>query len=177
MNKKHATAVSWPIKPMPTAQKELPLDGMFSEEEFAKIQVGLIPKRPLDKWFIYLEREWLHFHRSSSGTSIFRLRIVPFEDRYHANLAIVNREPSQYRNKDDKYDVALIGYLIDHLLLGRFAPMPTPKGLRQQDQARYKQDMMGKKQKTGRIDLGRVSSRSHNGRSANGGSSSKGHSK
>ena len=165
MNKKVATVDSWRTKPMPTAQKELPLDGMFSVEEFAKIKVGVIPKRPLDKWFIYWEDAWLHFHRSSSGTCVFQLQIVPFEDRYHANLAIVNRKPAQYRNVDDEYDVAMIGYLIDHLLLQRFTPMPTPKGLRQQDQARYKQDMMGKKQDAGRIDLGKVSSRSHNGRS------------
>ncbi len=165
MNKKPATAKSWRSKPMPTARKELPLDGLFSREEYATIGMGLIPKRPLDKWFIYLEDKWLYFHRSNSGTCVFQLQIVPFEDRYHANLAIVNREPTQYRNTDDEYDVALIGYLIDHLLLGRFAPLPMPKGLRQQDQVRYKQDLMGQKPEAGQIDLGMVNGRSGNGRS------------
>lgn len=159
MTKKRATAVSWPNKPMPTAQKVLELDGMFSKQEFDTIQFGLIPQKPTDAWFIYLEGEWLHFHRSKTGTCVFQLHIVPFEDRYHAQKAIVNRDPKQYRNEDDAYDVQMISYLIDHLLLGRFAQLPTPKGLRQQDQARYKRDVMGKRTEQGRIDLGKMNGR------------------
>lgn len=157
--KKRATADSWQTRPMPAAHKELPLQGTFSRQEYTTISQGFIPQQPKDKWFIYLEGEWLCFHRSQTGTCVYKLQILPFEDRYHAPKAIVNREPSQYRMDDDEYDVAMIGYLIDRLLLGRFAPLPTPKGLREQDQPRYKKDVIGKEDDEGSIDLGMVNGR------------------
>ena len=123
------------------------------------MQLGLIPQKPTDAWFIYLDGELLHFHRSKTGTCVFQLNIVPFEDRYHAPQVVVNRDPQQYRNEDDAYDVQMISYLIDHLLLGRFAQLPIPKGLREQDQARYKRDVMGKQTESGRIDLGKMNGR------------------
>ena len=160
MTKQRAKADSWPTKPMPSeAHKVLELDGMFSKQEFNTIQLGLIPQKPTDAWFIYFDDEWLHIHRSKTGTCVFKLQIVPFEDRYHAPQAIVNRDPKQYRNEDVAYDVQMISYLIDHLLLGRFAQLPTPKGLRKQDQARYKRDVMGKQKESGRIDLGKLNGR------------------
>ncbi|MCP5097930.1 MAG: hypothetical protein GY943_20475 [Chloroflexi bacterium] len=160
MRKRCATAVSWKNKPMPANHKMLALDGMFSREEFVTISMGVIPQKPTDKWFIYLDGEWLHFHRSQSGSCVFKLHIFPFEDRYHADQVIVNRETAQYRNRDDQYDVELVSYLIDHILLGRFAPMPVPKGMRKQDQARYQKDIVGKWEDEGRIDLGKVNGRS-----------------
>lgn len=154
--KKRAIATSWKIRPMPPAHKELPLDGGFSRHEYVTISQGFIPQQRTDKWFIYLDGEWLHFHRSQTGTCVYQLQILPFEDRYHAPRAIVNRDPSQYRSEDDEYDVAMIAYLIDTVLLGRFAPLPTPQGLRKEDQTRYRQDVMGKTDDNDRIDLGPV---------------------
>ena len=160
MTRRRAASDSWPIKPMPEQQKELALDGMFSAKEMADIQLGFIPQQPGDAWFVYMSGEWLYFHRSRTGTCVYQLHIVPFEDRFYAQEAIVNRNPAQYRNEDDAYDVQMISYLIDHLLLGRFAQLPTPKGLREQDQGRYRRDVMGKKTDVGRVDLGRVNGRS-----------------
>jgi len=133
---------------------------MFSAKELEIIERGYIPQKPTDAWFIYMEGERLHFHRSRTGTCVYQLHIVPFEDRFHAQEAVVNRNPAQYRNDDDAYDVQMISYLIDHLLLGRFAQLPTPKGMRKQDQARYQRDVMGKKTEPGRINLGSVNGRS-----------------
>lgn len=141
---------------MPEAHKELALEGNFSRQEYTTISQGVIPQEQTDKWFIYLDGEWLHFHRSQTGTCIYKLQILPFEDRYYAPKAIVNRDSAQYRMDDDEYDVAMISYLIDRLLLGRFVPLPTPKGLREQDQARYKKDVIGKESDDGSINLGMV---------------------
>lgn len=153
MSKQRATAVSWPHKPMPDLRKELLLNGRYSREEFVTISQGFVPKTPADKWFIYLEDEWLYCHRSASGSCIFQLQIVPDEAGYAADVMWVNQDPSQYRSLDDEYDVALLAYLIDTILLGRFAPFPQPNQFSEADQQRHQQHVMGKNPLDGGLTL------------------------
>ncbi|HEX6386208.1 MAG TPA: hypothetical protein VF177_16170 [Anaerolineae bacterium] len=145
MTKQRATADSWKTKSLPAAVKELPIDGTFTREEYVRLSQGFIPQSLDDKWFIYLEDDWLYFHRSWTGTCIFQLQIVPANDHYRAVKALANRDPEQYRNEDDAYDVALMSYLIDHLLLGRFVPFPQLKHISEEDQAWHKEHVMGEK--------------------------------
>lgn len=153
MSKQRATAVSWPHKPMPEIRKELLLDGRYTREEYVTISQGFVPQSPADKWFIYLEDDWLYCHRSASGSCIFQLQIVPDEDGYAADLLFVNQNPSQYRSLDDEYDVALLAYLIDTILLGRFAPFPQPKQFSETDQQRHQQHVMGQNPTGGGLSL------------------------
>jgi hypothetical protein len=48
----------------------------FTEEEYAKLQKGLIPTAMEDKWFIYCENDCLHFHRSWTGEEWYRAQII-----------------------------------------------------------------------------------------------------
>ncbi|MCA9874485.1 MAG: hypothetical protein KC441_12540 [Anaerolineales bacterium] len=154
MTRKRATAVSWKIKPMPAAHQELALEGSYSAAEFAQISLGYIPQEQQDKWFIYLEGEWLHFHRSWTGSCIFQLHLAPADGYYQADRAIVNRDPAQYRGHDDEQDARLISHLVDDLLLGRFSVLPLPDNLSAEDQQRYQKDMMGKRRGGGlRLDV------------------------
>ncbi len=148
-----ATAVSWKNKPMPDARKELPLNGRYTREEFVTISQGFVPESATDKWFLYLENEWLYCHRSASGSCIFQLKIVPEEEDYAAPLMWVNQDPSQYRSLNDEYDVALLAYLIDTILLGRFAPFPQAKQFSQEDQQRHQQHVMGQDKQGGGLSL------------------------
>lgn len=141
--KQRATAVSWKTKPMPAAHAVLDIEGAYTQPEYVTISYGFIPQSRDDKWFVYLDGEWLYFHRSWTGTCVFQLRIVPVDGHYEAVQAIVNRDPQEYRSSDDAYDVALLAYLIDRLLLGRFAPFPQPEGLSQEDQQRHQRLVMG----------------------------------
>lgn len=143
MSKQRATAVSWPIKPMPAETKTLLLDGSYSRAEYDQISLGLIPHSPADKWFIYLANSTLHFHRSGTGTAVFQLELVVQEAGIGATTVIVNQHPAQYRSPSDAYDVELIAYLVDHLLLGKFMPFPTPQNLAQNDRARHQAHVMG----------------------------------
>ncbi|MCA9919465.1 MAG: hypothetical protein KC445_16010 [Anaerolineales bacterium] len=143
MSQQRATAVSWPNKPMPELRKELLLDGQYSREEFVTISQGLVPKTPADKWFIYLDGQWLYFHRSASGSCIFQLQIAPNDEGYAADRLLVNQDPRQYRSLSDAYDVALVSYLIDAVLLGRFASFPQPEQFSQDDHAKHQQHVMG----------------------------------
>ncbi|MCA9942543.1 MAG: hypothetical protein H6656_15425 [Ardenticatenaceae bacterium] len=153
MSKQRATAVSWPNKPMPDARKELLLDGQYTREEFVTISQGLVPQSPADKWFIYLEGQWLYCHRSASGSCIFQLQITPSEEGYAADLLLVNQAPGQYRSLSDEYDVALVSYLIDAVLLGRFAPFPQPEQFSQEDHAKHQQHVMGQAARDGGLSL------------------------
>ena len=143
MKKNRATAVSWQNRPLPHQHKELPLRGSYSREEYVRLSMGHTPQGPDDKWFIYLEDEWLYVHRASTGTCVFQLQIVPDGDKYAAVRLLVNRDRQQYRNEDDEYDVQLLSFLIDRLLLGRFAPFPQPRSLAKGDHGRHKQHVMG----------------------------------
>lgn len=144
---------------MPAACKELALSGRYTAAEYAQISLGYIPQEQQDKWFIYLEGEWLHLHRSWTGSCIFQLQLVPVgEDpvagEYEAVRAIVNRDPEQYRSSDDAQDVKLIAHLIDHLLLGRFSLLPAPGGLAPEDQQRHQEHVMGRGGQSGlRLDV------------------------
>ncbi len=153
MSKQRATAVSWKNKPMPDVYKELLLDGRYTREEYVTISQGFVPQSPADKWFIFLEGEWLNFHRSASASCIFQLQIVPVEDGYAANKLRVNQDPGQYRSLSDEYDVALLSYLVDTVLLGRFAPFPQPEQFSEEDHRRHQQHVMGKDSLDGGLSL------------------------
>lgn len=152
MSRPRATADSWPIKPMPAQQAVVEIDGTYSREEVAMMSMGFIPQSQADKWFIYFADGWLSFHRSATGTNVFRLRLEADEDGYRATRFVANRHPEQYRGTDDAYDLQLLSHLIDRLLLGRFSPFPQLKSLSDEDQTRHKQLVMGDDDAT--IDLG-----------------------
>ena len=161
MTKKRATAASWRTRPMPEETAVLPVDGSYSRAEYVQLSMGFIPQSQADKWFIYLEGEWLNIHRSATGTAVFQLQIVPQDDHYQATQAIVNRNEKQYRSTGDEYDVQLMSYLIDTLIFGRFAPMPMPKGAAKGDNDKYRQHIMGKKD-DGAISLTDLLNNGHN---------------
>lgn len=138
---------------MPDARKELLLDGRYTREEFVTISQGFVPQSPADKWFIYLDGERLNFHRSASGSCIFQLQILPDEAGYVADKLWVNQHPGQYRSLSDEYDVALASYLIDAVLLGRFAPFPQPQQFAEGDHAKHQEHVMGKDSSDGGLSL------------------------
>ena len=154
MRKERATANTWKIKPMPAACKELAVSGSYTAAEYEQISFGYIPQDQQDKWFVYLEGQWLHFHRSWTGSCIFQLQLVPAETGYEAVKAIANRDPEQYRSSGDEPDVKLIAHLVDELLLGRFSILPTPGGLNPEDQQRHQEHVMGRGRQDGlRLDV------------------------
>jgi hypothetical protein len=129
---------------MPDQHTRLELDGVFSAENMSSIQRGYIPSNPNDKWFIYFDDGWLHFHRSTTGTAIFALQIVAHGDHFIAPIVIVNRNPEQYRNTDDAYDVTLMAYLIDRYLFGRNIPFPTPSKLHHRHHDTHAKHVIGR---------------------------------
>jgi hypothetical protein len=125
MEIEQATRDSWQSKPMPASKTRLELALSFSPEEYERLCWGLIPQQMEDKWFVYLEDDGLYFHRSWTGIYIYQVRLEASGDGYRVAETWANRDPEQHKNTDDDYDVRLLHYLINRLLLGKDAPFPA----------------------------------------------------
>ncbi|MEI7989939.1 MAG: hypothetical protein WCI88_12950 [Chloroflexota bacterium] len=119
-----ATRTSWDIKPMPSSTTKLVFNRSFTNQEFALLSAGLIPKDMEDRWFIFMDGDWLYFHRSWSGFCVYQIRFEQEGEIYVVVKAIANRDPEQYRGTDNQYDADFIGFLIDDFLLGKRVPFP-----------------------------------------------------
>jgi hypothetical protein len=122
--KPKATRDSWQTKPMPEQRARLSLEHRYTPEEFEAIGRGFVPENMDDKWFIYLEQDWLYLHRSWTGLCIFQARFERAGNGHRIAEAWVNRDSEQYNSTDASYDAKLLVWLIEYLLLGRETEMP-----------------------------------------------------
>lgn len=122
---KPAKRSDWKTQDLPAQRSTLVLDRTFSFEEIQRIQLGVVPEAMEDKWFVYWQDDQLTFHRSWTGVCAYIVRFVPEGDAYRMVSAEVNRDATQYSATDDEYDVAMISYLIDVLLLDQMGEFPS----------------------------------------------------
>jgi len=139
-----AQPTDWKTEPMPDETDCLDVHRIFSSEEFERMRAGLIPREMEDKWFIYYDNNTLNIHRSWTGHHIYKIITQPLGDNtYAVTRVIVNRNKAQYNQQNNAYDVSLLNYLIDRLLLGKAVPFPTPTDISKEDSAIYKHSMVG----------------------------------
>jgi hypothetical protein len=129
-----ATRQSWnKLHPLPEKRALLSLQRTFSPEEFVQMRRGYVPERMEDKWFIFCEENTLFLHRSWTGYCIFQLRLEREGAEYVVSELLVNHDDNQYSGTNPHYDVKLLSFLIDSLLLNQRAPLPldpdTPAGI------------------------------------------------
>ena len=94
----------------------------FSHEEYHLLQLGRIPRSMEDKWFIYLDGDWLFFHRSWTGDCIYQLRLEQNNAQYKIAEAWGNSQflpEKSLRDGKDEQSIALVLTLIEQLLLSR----------------------------------------------------------
>ena len=129
---------------MPDARAPLAFARRFTPEEGRRIALGIVPRNMEDKWFIYFEDGWLHFHRSWTGVCIYTVRLADADGASEIAEAWVNRAPDQYTRTDDDYDAQLLGFLVDRLLLGKDAPFPVPHAVHGSERAAvYRHHVVG----------------------------------
>ena len=114
---------------MPAQKSRLPFTREFSNDDYARVSVGVIPRAMEDKWVIFLEDDWLFFHRSWTGICVYQVKLTRVGDCHSVTEAWVNHEQSEYRRRDDNYESELLGFLIDNLLLGKRSAFPLPPNL------------------------------------------------
>ena len=66
---------AWLRLPMPEKKARIPYERIFPFEEYERICRGLKPETMEGKWFIYLEGDWVVFHRSWTGMCIYKIRL------------------------------------------------------------------------------------------------------
>ncbi|MDJ0727299.1 MAG: hypothetical protein QNJ38_19540 [Prochloraceae cyanobacterium] len=98
---------------MPSQRTTLPLQKVYTKSEFEQITAGLIPECMEDKWFIYYENPWLYLHRSWTGFCIYQVRFETIKEDPIATEAILNRDPSQWKETNDRKDLLLLETLLD----------------------------------------------------------------
>jgi len=76
-----ATKNTWGHYPIDNP-KRIDIDLHFTEIQFSKLTLGLIPQQMEDKWFIYYENEWLYFHRSWTGHGMYKAKLNKVIDGY-----------------------------------------------------------------------------------------------
>lgn len=118
---------SWETVKMPIEVSHLPFQKTYTAEEFSVIARGLVPEVMEDKWFIYMQNNELYFHRSWTGDCIYKVILEENNAEYIVKEALVNNQYTEQDNAD--YDIALLNWLIDALLLDKSVPFPIPKGL------------------------------------------------
>ena len=124
-----ATRTSWEkCLPLPEARVALDFTASYSEDEFSRIRRGLIPRQMEDKWFIFYEEPWLYIHRSWTGASIYGVRFQSGASGVIAVESWASRDPS-YKSTSTEYDLAILTFLIEAMLLGRPMRFPVPGDL------------------------------------------------
>jgi len=112
------------LSAMPKKHASLGMNREFSEYESYLISKGLLPKGSDDKWLIFREGDKLYFHRSWTGLCIYEVHLQMRDTRIYFSSCYINRNPKQYPGTNDAYDLALINWLVDELLLSKPSPFP-----------------------------------------------------
>jgi hypothetical protein len=116
---------SWSkLTPLPEQRARLDFAGTFTPAEYERLCAGLIPEQMEDKWFIFAEDGTLFFHRSWTGHCIFELHLEAQGEGWGVAAAYASRDPGQYQSPGENYDLRLLDYLVEGVLLGRQAPLP-----------------------------------------------------
>ena len=123
-----ATRTSWKTLPLPEARTALDFNASYSGDDFERIRRGLIPRQMEDKWFIFYEEPWLYLHRSWTGRGIYGVRFQSEGSMVTAVESWVCRD-SSYKSTSAEYDLAILTFLIEGILLGRPMRFPVPGDL------------------------------------------------
>ena len=102
---------------MPKEREKLDYAPFFSDSEAAQIELGFVPKEMEDKWFIFHEEGWLHFHRSWTGYCVFSMRLDGSPAGVRTTEAWVNRNKAEYNSQSSFDDIDLLDCLIKNKLL------------------------------------------------------------
>jgi|GEM_PF-1126350 len=123
-----ATAASFDIDQMPSLPAQVStfvLDVTAPPLDSLLIARGFVPQQMEDKWFIYMEAGHLLFRRSWTGLLIYMVEAQWRGERLYLGQVRVNRDAEQYGETDDRYDAALLRWLIDVVLRGVPGDFPT----------------------------------------------------
>ncbi len=98
---------------------DLPLQRMFTLEEYELIKRGFRPQDMDDKWAIEFDNGWLSFYRTWGAVMVFLLHLTVEAEGVRVDQAYAARDTDMYTGTDTDEEVRLINFMIDRLLLYR----------------------------------------------------------
>ena len=112
-----ASVKDWKINGMSMPER-LDFQLSISNTQFEILCRGKIPEDMDDKWFIYFEEGYLHFHRSWTGFEIFRLHFLKVEaqDCHKVQECFVETDKNRYSCIDEDRNKRLLLVLINDCL-------------------------------------------------------------
>lgn len=114
--KEKATRKSRTVYPFSRRRVLIPFERSFTEEEFERVKLGVVPEWD-DHWFIFLEGrrcEHIYFVRSWTGFCAYVLRVERINNIARITKAWASR---QYGSADVKYHAEILGMVIEKVLL------------------------------------------------------------
>lgn len=102
-----ATKDSWKVLPMPNKTTVIPLNITIPSGAMNIVKYGHIPKAMEDHWFMYCDETTIRYYRSWTGICIFVAKYEDDGSQCRITELQVNRDPNQYKRKEDEKDVAL----------------------------------------------------------------------
>lgn len=108
----NANRLSWKVLPMPTAREEIGLRLQLDDAQLAVLRRGLIPRDMDDRWFMFVEDDWLYVHRSWTGACIFAVQFRAKDRGAGVANAWASRDTEQYRSPGAEHDMQLLRELI-----------------------------------------------------------------
>lgn len=127
--KQKATLNSWKSEPFGNLV-EIPFERIFSDEEYQKLEYGLIPQVMEDKWFIYFEDGKLMFFRSWTGNGVFKVQLSKKEDSWSVESAFASSQTLD--SWGTEYGVAILDFLVSNFLLDENKPFPRRNDIKEE---------------------------------------------
>ena len=107
-----ATKDSWKTEPMPEHNVLIPMNVTIPREAMQLVRYGHIPDAMEDHWFMYCDGSTIRYYRSWTGFCIYIAKYVEEGDKCIITELQVNRDPEQYRSKDNDHDISLFMALL-----------------------------------------------------------------
>jgi hypothetical protein len=94
----------WSTFDMPHPCEVATMNRPLSEEEYQALVSGFIPRDMDDRWFLYVQNDWVYLHRSWTGHCIFKLKLEVSSGNVILTDIHINRDSDQYRSINSEAD-------------------------------------------------------------------------
>ncbi len=139
-----ATRESWKTTEPSGPFLQIPYQAQFSLDEVEKIRRGIVPRDMEDKWFVFFESDVLYFHRSWTGTLIYRVQLSVSASGGTIESAEVLDDKEFYRRGSKRDEVRMLGFLVAALLLGKDVEFPMPSSMKNSPPGAYQHNVVGR---------------------------------
>jgi len=149
MSKQGATAGSWNHEPMSPEREEIVYREEFTQAEMEQIRLGYIPEVMEEKWFIYMEGDWLYLHRSWTGLCVYMIRFKQKGGGFLVVEAWASRDAKKRNWISSEHDARELASIIHLLLLDEYVRFPRKSGDSDEEAALGMWSLVGKEMMRG----------------------------